>query len=92
MKSKKTKERAITGIVVPEDWDPKNNVIGVAIKTSDYTEYVVERNNEGKGLLAFVDKKVRVRGMVRERLDGDLIITVKSYEPIEGDDENNHVI
>ena len=89
MKRKKTKERTITGIVVPEDWDPKNNVIGVAIKASDYTEYVVERNNEGKGLLALVDKKVRVRGAVRERLDGDVIITVKSYESIEEDEDNS---
>lgn len=88
---RRKKERTITGIVIPEDWDPKNNVIGVAIKTSDYTEYVVERNNEGKRLLAFVDKKMRVRGTVRERLDGDIVICVKSFERVEEEGEGQYV-
>ena len=88
MKRKKGRERTITGIVVPEDWDENGNVIRVAIKTLDYQEYVVEYNKKGKELLAFVDNKVRVGGTVRERLDGDMIISVKSYEPIKEIDEN----
>lgn len=87
MKKKKGRERSIIGIVVPEDWDERGNVIRVAIKTLDYQEYVVEHNQMGKELLAFVNNKVRVGGTVRERLDGDIIISVKSYEPARENDE-----
>ena len=88
MKRKKGRERTITGIVVPEDWDENGNVIRVAIKTFDYQEYVVEYNKKGKELLAFVDNKVRVGGTVRERLDGDMVISVNSYVPIKENDED----
>jgi hypothetical protein len=88
MKRKKGRQRTITGIVVAEDWDENGNVIRVAIKTRDYQEYVVEHNKKGKELLAFVDNKLRFTGTVRERLDGDMIITVESYEPIKDNDED----
>ena len=88
MKRKKGRERTITGIVVPEDWDEKGNVMRVAIKTFDYQEYVVEYNKMGKELLAFFDNKVRVGGTVGERLDGDMIISVQSYESVKGNDED----
>lgn len=88
MKRKKGRKRTITGIVVPEDWDEKGNVMRVAIKTLDSQEYVVEYNKKGKELLAFVDNKVRVGGTVRERLDGDIIISVNSYVPIKENDED----
>ncbi|MBN1843270.1 MAG: hypothetical protein JW883_13440 [Deltaproteobacteria bacterium] len=88
MKRKRGRQRTITGIVVEEDWDENGNVIRVAIKTRDYLEYVVEHNKKGKELLAFVDNKLRFTGTVRERLDGDMIITVESYEPIKDNDED----
>ena len=83
MKGKKTRERTISGTVVPEDWDNRDNVTRVAIRTPDYQEYVVEHNKAGKQLLSLIDSKLRVRGTIRERLDGDVIISVKSFEPIE---------
>lgn len=88
MKKKTGRECTITGIVVPEDWDENDNVIRVAIKMLDYEEYIVEHNKKGKELLAFVDNKLRFTGTIRERLDGDMIITVKSYEPIKENDED----
>lgn len=91
MTKKKTKERTITGIVIPEDWDDNDNVIRVAIKTLDYVEYVVERNIKGKELLALVDEKVRATGTIRERVHGDMIISVKRYEQIkEGEYEEDY--
>ena len=86
MKEKKSKERTITGIVIPEDWDENDNVIRVAIKTLDYVEYVVECNSKGKELLALVDEKVKATGTIRERVHGDMIISVKSYEQIKEDE------
>jgi len=88
MKRKKGIERTITGIVVPEDWDENGNVMRIAIKTRDYQEYVVERNGKGKELLAFVDEKVKAAGTVRKRVDGAMIISVRSYEPTKENDED----
>lgn len=88
MKDKKRKERTITGIVIPEDWDENGNVIRVAIKAPDYVEYVVERNRKGKELSGLVDEKVKATGAVRKRVDGDMIISVKSYEPVKENDED----
>jgi len=86
MKRKKGKERTITGIVAPQDWDENDNVIRVAIKTPDYMEYIVERNEKGKELLVLIDEKVKATGSVRKRVDGDMIISVNSYEQIKEDE------
>ena len=91
MKGKKTKERTISGTVVPEDWDDSDNVTRVAIKTPDYQEYMVEHNEVGRQLLSLLDSKLRVKGTVRERLDGDMIISVKSFERIEEEEEGQYV-
>lgn len=83
MGKRRKREYNITGVVIPEESDKYDNVIHVAIKTSDYEEYVVEHNKAGKDLFLLVDKKVWVRGAVRERLNGDLVISVNSYEQID---------
>lgn len=83
MGKRRKREYNITGVVIPEESNKYDNVIHVAIKTSDYEEYVVEHNKAGKDLFLLVDKKVRVRGAVRERLNGDLVISVNSYEQID---------
>jgi hypothetical protein len=86
MNRKRGKKRTITGVVIPDDWDKHDNVIRVAIKTSDYEEYIVEYNRQGKQLLSMIDRTVRVRGAVRERLNGDLTVSVDDYKVIEGAD------
>ena len=88
MSGKKRKDYTITGVIVPEDWDTQDRVTRVAIKTPYYEEYVVERNRQGKELLARIDEKVKVTGTVRKRVDGDIIISVKSYEPIKETDQS----
>ena len=90
MAGKKGRELSITGIVVPEDWDEHDNVIRVGVKTSEYEEYVVEHNKPGKELLALIDREVCVKGRARERLDGELIITVNSFEVIGKEREGQH--
>ncbi|KPK45641.1 MAG: hypothetical protein AMK74_02840 [Nitrospira bacterium SM23_35] len=87
MRRKKGKKRTITGNVIPDDWDERNNVIRVAIKTPDYEEYVVEPSRQGKQLLSMIDCTVRVRGTVRERLNGDLTISVDNYKMIQEEDQ-----
>jgi hypothetical protein len=91
MTGKKKREQIITGIVVPEGWDANDNVIRVGIKTSDYRGYVVEHNRLGKELMSLVNKKVRVKGRVRERLDGEFMLNVDSYELIMQEQANQHI-
>lgn len=82
MKKEKAKEQTITGIVIPAEWDDDDNVIQVAIQSEDYEEYLVENNEKGKELLAFIDYEVEVTGTVKERKDGEMMINVKRYEAL----------
>ena len=82
MKKEKTKEETITGIVIPAEWDDDDNIIQVAIPTEDYDEYLVEHNEKGKELLAFINYEVEAVGPVRKRKDGEMTITVKRYESL----------
>ncbi|UCD86214.1 MAG: hypothetical protein JSV01_00050 [Desulfobacterales bacterium] len=91
MKRKRGKKRTITGVVIPDDWDNHDKVTRVAIKAPDYEEYVVEYNRQGKQLLSLIDRTVRVRGVVRERLNGDLTVSVDNYKVIEEVEEHPHV-
>jgi hypothetical protein len=88
---KKGKKRTISGVIVPEDWDDRDRVIRVGVKTSDYEEYIVEYNQQGKELMSLIDQRVRVRGKVRQVLDGDLMIAVTSYELVGKDEEGQYV-
>jgi hypothetical protein len=90
MSRKKKRERTITGIVVPEDWDKQDRVIRVAVKTPFYEEYVVEHNKQGRELLSLVNHKVRVTGRIRQRLDGAMLITINTYERSKEDGERQY--
>jgi hypothetical protein len=83
MNRKKGKKRAITGVVTPFDWNANYDVLRVLIKTPDREEYVVEPNKQGKHLLSMTDRIVRVRGVVRERLNGDFTVSVDNYKVLQ---------
>lgn len=91
MTRKNRREHTITGVVIPEDWDANDNVIRVGIKTSDHREYVIEYNRLGRELMSLIDRQVRVKGRVRERLDGEFMLNVDSYELISPEQANQHV-
>jgi hypothetical protein len=85
------KKRVITGVVTPFDWNASYDVLNVLIRTLDRQEYVVETNKQGKHLLSMVDRTVRVRGSVRERLNGDLTVSVDNYKVVEEEEEGQYV-
>ena len=82
---KRTKNRqpSIQGIIIPSQWDDKGNIIGVSINTNDEKEYLIEPIGVGKDLLSLTQKKIEVRGKVRERIDGNRLIRVTNYKTIE---------
>lgn len=91
MKKEKAKEQTITGIVIPAEWDDDDNVIGVAIETDDFEEYVVEDNEKGRELLAFIDYEVEATGSVRKQRDGEMTISVRRYESLGEYEEDEYV-
>ena len=83
MKSKKTLKQTVTGIIIPQRWDSKGNITGVAIHAFDESEYIVKPYKQGKELLCFINEKVIVTGMLHERLDGKMLIEVNQFEVLE---------
>jgi hypothetical protein len=80
MNNKKGKKRAITGVVTPIDWNDSSDVLRV-----------VEPNKLGKQLMSLVDCTVRVRGAVRQRLNGDWTVSVDNYKLIQEEEEGQYV-
>jgi hypothetical protein len=67
------------GIVIPVDWDEEGNALAVAILGAGEQEYMIEQDEKGKELLAFIRHQVEVDGVVREAIKGRKTVTVKSY-------------
>jgi len=78
----KKRKPTIKGILLPSSWDESGNIKGVSLHTDDEKEYRVELNAMGKELLEHVHNNVEAIGKVRERLDGSLNISVRSYNTI----------
>ncbi len=73
----------IRGIVVPIDWDPKGNVAAMAVSTYNEDEYLIEGDENGAALEAFMRQEVEVVGIVSEA-EGRQIITVKGMQSRSG--------
>lgn len=80
VKSKGKHQRTISGILIPEKWDDKNNVISVSIQAFDENEYIVNNCLDHKDLFDFIKKKIMVAGRVFERSDGKFNIEVDHFE------------
>ena len=66
----------IRGILIPIDWDEKGNVVAIALSTSNEEEYLVDRDEKGESLKAFIQREVEISGTLREE-DNRQIIAVK---------------
>jgi len=80
VKSKGMLQQTVTGILIPEKWDDKNDVIGVSIQAIDENEYIVKSCRDDKNLFNFINKKIKVAGKVFERSDGKFNIEVNRFE------------
>ena len=68
----------IWGIIIPADWDEKGNVVAVAVSTYDEVEYLIENNEKGKELKAFIREEVEVSGILKKEKNR-LIIKGKEH-------------
>ena len=92
MFEKKGRKRAITGVVRPVEPGDSHDALRVVIRTPDREEYVVEPNKLGKQLLSLVNCTVRVRGAVRQRLNGDFTVSVDNYKVIQEEEEERQYV
>jgi hypothetical protein len=77
-KKKDSQLTSIKGIVLPVNWDEKGNIVALALSTHEEDEYLIEVDEKGQELMAFVRDEVVVTGIVNKTEKGKTI-AVKKY-------------
>ena len=88
MNRKQVTDQALTGIVVPANWDAKGKVTGISLQTFDEKEYLLEFGKSGKGLMAQLRKKVEVSGSLFQTADGRQVFRVRKFKLLTEIDRN----
>ena len=76
----------ITGIILANQWDENGKIIGVSIYTDREEIYIVAQNKRIKELVGHIQTKVRVDGKIKEGIDGNKHIYVKTVKAVEHED------
>jgi hypothetical protein len=76
-------EKVITirGIVIPLEWDERDNVIAYGITTHKEKEYLIDNDHKGRELIDHMQCDVEVTGVVR-KYNNIQKITVTAYDVI----------
>ncbi|MCG2741893.1 MAG: hypothetical protein L6300_16875 [Syntrophaceae bacterium] len=75
----KRKTVTLTGIVIPADWNDRQEVIAAALATADEKEYRICTTKRGKELLGALQREVEATGVLDRDEKGRNVITVRSY-------------
>ena len=86
---KQAGKKAVEGLVIPNKWDDKGRIIGLAIHTDQEEIYLVAHNRMESELLNYLHVKVGIQGKIMERIDGNKLIQVRSFKPILSKSINN---
>jgi hypothetical protein len=73
------KSVALTGIVIPADWNERQELIATALATADEKEYRIVGNKRGKELLGCLQRQIEATGTLEQDGNGRDVITVKRY-------------
>jgi hypothetical protein len=79
---------AVTGIIMPNNWDENGIVIEVALYTNTEEVYTVERNSLTQELISLLRKKVEIEGKIRKQPDGSRSISAHNYMVLDETVEN----
>jgi hypothetical protein len=71
----------VKGIVIPVDWDEEGRAIAAGLSTHNEEEYSVENDYKGDELLGYIQKEVKVSGVVRET-NNTKTITISTFKVI----------
>jgi hypothetical protein len=69
----------LLGIVIPADWNDRQEVTAAALATADEREYRIVGNKRGKELLHCLQRQVEATGTLEQDEKGGDVIIVKSY-------------
>ena len=69
----------LTGIVIPADWNERQELITAALATADEKEYRIVGNKKGKELLGCLQRQVEATGALGRDEKGREIFTIKHY-------------
>ena len=81
-KKRAVSRNSIEGLIIPNQWDDTGKIIGIAIHTNKEEVYLVAHNRMESELLNYLHLKVAVKGKIMERLDGNKLIHVSSFQTI----------
>jgi hypothetical protein len=73
------KKITLVGIVIPADWNDRQEVIAAALATADEREYRIAGNKRGKELLGCLQRQIEATGDMDHDEKGRDIIVVRSY-------------
>ena len=73
------KSVSLTGIVIPVDWNDRQELIATALATADEREYRIVGNKRGKELLGYLQRQIEATGTLEQDGNGRDVITVKRY-------------
>jgi hypothetical protein len=69
----------LTGIVIPADWNDRQEVVAAALATADEKEYRIAGNKKGKELLDALQRQVEATGALERDEKGRNVITIRRY-------------
>jgi hypothetical protein len=69
----------LLGIVIPADWNDRQELIAAAIATADEKEYRIVGNKRGKELLDCLQRQIEATGALERDEKGRDVINVKRY-------------
>ena len=73
----------ISGIILPYNWNDNGRIIDIAIYTNTEEVYVMEHNALSRELLRLMQKRVEIRGKIREHPDGKKLLAAQNYIVLE---------
>jgi len=79
MSLSKIKTVTLTGIVIPADWNDRQELTAATLATADEREYRIDPRGKGKELLDYLQHQVEATGALGRDEKGRDVITVKRY-------------
>jgi hypothetical protein len=75
----RAKTVTLTGIVIPTDWNDRQEVVAAALATADEKEFRIAGNKKGKELLDTLQRQIEATGCLERDEKGRTVIKIRRY-------------